>query len=333
MSDNVFEVEHLGLYYLGRFGDKTHAVTDVSFSMKQGEILGIAGESGCGKSTLVSGLMGMCIPPLYPEKGDVRVRNENGEMESLMHRSIEDIRSNVLAQKVSMIPQGAFNALNPVRKIKDIAADVIAAHQKPGKSLDKKEIYDRLCERFDLFGMDTTRVLNSYPIQLTAGERQRSVIGISTLLNPQMVIADEPTSALDVSTQKDVIKMIFDLLDKGIFQTMIFITHELPLLYHVADNIAIMYAGEIVEKGTSEQVVKDPRHPYTQALKDAMLNTEASQRNRHPVAIEGAPPSLKDKIVGCPFAPRCKMACEDCKKNTQNLRIVGDRDVRCDYAN
>ena len=333
MSDNVFEVEHLGLYYLGRFGDKTHAVTDVSFLMKQGEILGIAGESGCGKSTLVSGLMGMCIPPLYPEKGDVRVRNENGEMESLMHRSIEDIRSNVLAQKVSMIPQGAFNALNPVRKIKDIAADVIAAHQKPGKSLDKKEIYDRLCERFDLFGMDTTRVLNSYPIQLTAGERQRSVIGISTLLNPQMVIADEPTSALDVSTQKDVIKMIFDLLDKGIFQTMIFITHELPLLYHVADNIAIMYAGEIVEKGTSEQVVKDPRHPYTQALMGAMLSTEASQRNRHPVAIEGAPPSLKNKIVGCRFAPRCKMACEDCKKNTQNLRIVGDRDVRCDYAN
>ena len=333
MSDNVFEVEHLGLYYLGRFGDKTHAVTDVSFSMKQGEILGIAGESGCGQSTLVSGLMGMCIPPLYPEKGDVRVRNENGEMESLMHRSIEDIRSNVLAQKVSMIPQGAFNALNPVRKIKDIAADVIAAHQKPGKSLDKKEIYDRLCERFDLFGMDTTRVLNSYPIQLTAGERQRSVIGISTLLNPQMVIADEPTSALDVSTQKDVIKMIFDLLDKGIFQTMIFITHELPLLYHVADNIAIMYAGEIVEKGTSEQVVKDPRHPYTQALMGAMLSTEASQRNRHPVAIEGAPPSLKNKIVGCRFAPRCKMACEDCKKNNQNLRIVGDRDVRCDYAN
>ena len=143
---------------------------------------------------------------------------------------------------------------------------------------------------------------------------------------------DEPTSALDVSTQKEVIKMIFDLLDKGIFSTMIFITHELPLLYHVADNIAIMYAGEIVEKGTAEQVVKDPRHPYTQALMGAMLSTEASQRGRHPVAIEGAPPSLKNKIVGCRFAPRCSKACPDCKKNTQNLRIVGDRDVRCDYA-
>ena len=332
MSEKVFEVENLGLYYLGRFGDKTHAVTDVSFSMKQGEILGIAGESGCGKSTLVSGLMGMCIPPLYPEHGDVRVLNEKGEMESLMNRSIEDVRANVLAQKVSMIPQGAFNALNPVRKIKDIAADVIAAHQQPGKKLDSEEIYKRLSERFDLFGMDTQRVLNSYPIQLTAGERQRSVIGISTLLNPQMVIADEPTSALDVSTQKAVISMIFDLLDKKIFSTMIFITHELPLLYHVADNIAIMYAGEIVEMGTAEQVVKDPRHPYTQALMGAMLTTEASQRTRHPEAIEGAPPSLKNKIVGCRFADRCKKACPDCKKNTQEIRIVGGRQVRCDYA-
>ncbi len=333
MSENIFEVDHLSLHYLGRFGDKTHAVTDVSFSMKQGEILGIAGESGCGKSTLVSGLMGMCIPPLYPTSGDVRVWNkEKGQMETLMNRSIEDIRSNVLAQQVSMIPQGAFNALNPVRKIKDIAADVIAAHQQPGKAIDHKEIYDRLRERFDLFGMDTERVLNSHPIQLTAGERQRSVIGISTLLNPQMVIADEPTSALDVSTQKEVIKMIFDLLDKGIFSTMIFITHELPLLYHVADNIAIMYAGEIVEKGTAEQVVKDPRHPYTQALMGAMLSTEQSQRSRKPVAIEGAPPSLKNKIEGCRFADRCTRACADCKKTTQELRIVGDRQVRCNYA-
>jgi peptide/nickel transport system ATP-binding protein len=327
MSKSIFEVENLSLHYLGRFGDKTHAVTDVSFKMKQGEILGIAGESGCGKSTLVSGLMGMCIPPLYPTSGDVRVAGE-----SLMNRTVEDIRANVLAQKVSMIPQGAFNALNPVRKIKDIAADVIAAHQSSGVHMNAQEIYQRLRTRFDLFGMDTDRVLNSFPIQLTAGERQRSVIGISTLLNPQMVIADEPTSALDVSTQKEVISMIFDLLDKGVFSTMIFITHELPLLYHVADNIAIVYAGEFVEMGTAEQVVKDPRHPYTKALMGAMLSTEKAQRTRKPVAIEGAPPSLDKPIIGCRFADRCSIARPECKKNKQNLRIVAGREVRCDYA-
>lgn len=320
----IFEVENLSLHYLTRFGQKIHAVTDVSFSMKKGEILGIAGESGCGKSTLVNGLMGLFIPPLYPTSGDVRVSGE-----SLMNRTPEEVRQNVLSRKVSMIPQGAFNALNPTRKVKDIAADVMAAHMK---GVDRKEIYDRLRQRFDLFGMDTNRILNAYPIQLTAGERQRSVIGISTLLNPQMVIADEPTSALDVSTQKVVIRMIFDLLEKDIFSTMIFITHELPLLRHVADNIAIMYAGEFVEYGTAEQIVFDPRHPYTKALMGAMLSAEPGQKERKPVAIEGAPPSLAKTIVGCRFADRCPSARPECKLKTQNLRMVAGRQVRCDYA-
>jgi len=320
----IFEVDKLSLHYLTRFGQKIHAVTDVSFTMEQGEILGIAGESGCGKSTLVNGLMGLFIPPLYPTSGDVRVGGE-----SLMNRTPEDVRANILSRKVSMIPQGAFNALNPTRKVKDIAADVMAAHLK---GVDKKQIYGRLKERFDLFGMETEKVLNSHPIQLTAGERQRSVIGISTLLNPQMVIADEPTSALDVTTQKVVIKMIFDLLEKGIFSTMIFITHELPLLRHVANNIAIMYAGEIVEKGTAEQVVFDPRHPYTKALMGAMLSAEPGQKQRKPTAIEGAPPNLANPITGCRFAERCPSAKPECKQNKQEIRIVGDRQVRCDYA-
>lgn len=320
----IFEVENLGLHYLTRFGKKVHSVTDVSFTMEKGEILGIAGESGCGKSTLVNGLMGLFIPPLYPTRGDVRV-----EGESLMNRSPKEVRENVLSRKVSMIPQGAFNALNPTRKVKDIAADVMAAHMK---NLDRKHIYDRLRERFDLFGMDTQRVLNAYPIQLTAGERQRSVIGISTLLNPQMVIADEPTSALDVTTQKVVIKMIFDLLEKGVFSTMIFITHELPLLRHVAHNIAIMYAGEFVEMGTTDQIVFEPRHPYTQALMGAMLSAEPGQKQRKPTAIEGAPPNLANPIEGCRFAERCPVAKPNCRLNKQDIRIVAGRQVRCEYA-
>ncbi len=320
----IFEVENLGLHYLTRFGQKIHSVTGVSFTMEKGEILGIAGESGCGKSTLVNGLMGLFIPPLFPTCGDVRI-----EGESLMNRSPKDVRENVLSRKVSMIPQGAFNALNPTRKVKDIAADVMAAHLK---SMDRKEIYERLRERFNLFGMNTEKVLNSFPIQLTAGERQRSVIGISTLLNPQMVIADEPTSALDVTTQKVVIKMIFDLLDKGIFSTMIFITHELPLLRHVAHRIAIMYAGQFVELGTTEQVVFDPRHPYTRALMGAMLSAEPGQKQKKPTAIEGAPPNLAHPIQGCRFAERCPVAQPNCKKNEQNIRIVAGRQVRCEYA-
>ncbi len=325
MAKQTFEVENLSLHYLTRFGDKIRAVTDVSFTMQEGEILGIAGESGCGKSTLVNGLMGLFIPPLYPSAGDVRVAGE-----SLMNRTPEEVRKNVLSRKVSMIPQGAFNALNPTRKVKDIAADVIAAHEG---GTDPTATNARLMERFQLFfGKETARILNSYPIQLTAGERQRSVIGISTLLNPQMVIADEPTSALDVSTQKVVIKMIFDLLDAGIFKSMIFITHELPLLRHVANNIAIMYAGEFVEKGTAEQIVFSPKHPYTKALMGAMLSAEAGQKDRKPVAIEGAPPSLAKEIVGCRFAERCPVVRPECRQNKQEIRMFADRLVRCDYA-
>jgi len=320
----IFEVDNLSLHYLTRFGKKVHSVTGVSFTMEKGEILGIAGESGCGKSTLVNGLMGLFIPPLYPTAGDVRVAGE-----SLMNRSPEDIRQNVLCRKVSMIPQGAFNALNPTRKVKDIAADVMAAHMK---GIDRKEIYERLNQRFDLFGMDTKRVLNSFPVTLTAGERQRSVIGISTLLNPQMVIADEPTSALDVTTQKVVIKMIFDLLDKGIFSTMIFITHELPLLRHVADNIAIMYAGQFVEVGTADQIVFDPRHPYTKALMGAMLSAEPGQKQKKPTAIEGAPPNLANEQKGCRFAERCPCVKDSCHTNEQEIRMVAGRQVRCEYA-
>lgn len=320
----IFEVDNLHLHYLTRFGDKIPAVAGVSFTMEQGEVLGIAGESGCGKSTLVNGCMGLFIPPLWPTSGDVRVAGE-----SIMGRSPRDVRKNVLARKVSMIPQGAFNSLNPTRKIKDVAADMIVSHEA---GVDKKAIYERLRQRFDLIGMDTGRVLNSYPIQLTAGERQRSVIGISTLLNPKMVIADEPTSALDVSTQKSVIRMIFDLLDKQIFSTMIFITHELPLLRHVANRIAVMYAGEFVELGTTDQVIFDPRHPYTKALMGSMLSAEPGQKQKKPVAIEGAPPNLAKPINGCRFAARCPQAREECKVNKQDIRIVGDRQVRCDYA-
>jgi peptide/nickel transport system ATP-binding protein len=320
----IFEVDNLSLHYLTRFGEKIHAVSGVSFSMDQGEVLGIAGESGCGKSTLVNGCMGLFIPPLHPTSGDVRV---NGE--SLMNRTPADIRKNVLGRKVAMIPQGAFNSLNPTRKIKDMATDMIASHEKGG---NKKEIYQRLRERFTLIGMDADLVLNSFPIQLTAGMRQRSVIGISTLLNPAMVIADEPTSALDVTTQKSVIRMIFDLLDKKIFSTMIFITHELPLLRHVSDRIAIMYAGEFVELGTTQQIIFDPRHPYTRALMGAMLSAEPGQKQKKPVAIEGAPPNLAEPIHGCRFADRCPEARPDCTNTTQQIRMVAERQVRCAYA-
>jgi peptide/nickel transport system ATP-binding protein len=320
----IFEVDKLRAHYLTRFGQKIQAVDGVSFSLKEGEILGIAGESGCGKTTLVSACMGLYIPPLHLSSGDVKVDGK-----SIIGMDVEINRKNVLGRLVSMIPQGALNSLNPTRKVKDLASDMILSHDE---SADKKEIQGRLRERFEKIGLDASMVLNAYPIQLPAGMKQRVVIGISTLLNPRVVIADEPTSALDVTTQKSVIRLLFDLMDQQIIGSMLFITHELPLLRHVSSRIAVMYAGEFVELGTTEQVIFDSRMPYTKALMGSMLSAEPGQKSKKPVAIEGAPPNLAHKITGCRFAERCPEVRPDCKEKEQLIRIVKDREVRCQYA-
>ena len=320
----IFEVEKLRAHYLTRFGQKIQAVDGVSFQLKEGEILGIAGESGCGKTTLVSACMGLYIPPLHLSSGEVKVDGK-----SILGMDVERNRKDVLGRQVSMIPQGALNSLNPTRKVKDLATDMIVSHDD---KVDKKEIHERLRQRFEQIGLDADMVLAAYPIQLPAGMKQRVVIGISTLLNPRVVIADEPTSALDVTTQKSVIRLLFELMDKQIIGSMLFITHELPLLRHVSNRIAVMYAGEFVELGTTEQVIFDSRMPYTKALMGSMLSAEPGQKSKKPVSIEGAPPNLAHRITGCRFAERCPEVRPDCSKNEQLLRIVKEREVRCQYA-
>ncbi len=320
----ILEVEDLRLHYLTRLGKRVQAVDGVSFQLQPGEILGIAGESGCGKTTLVSGLMGLLMPPLHLTSGAVRIAGRD-----ILRLPPAEVRRSVLGRDIAMIPQGALNSLNPTRKIRDLATDVILAHDE---GTDRRAIQERLRERFTRIGLEADAVLNAYPVQLPAGMKQRVVIGISTLLNPRIVIADEPSSALDVSSQKAVIQLLFNLLDEGIVSSMVFITHELPLLRHVAGRIAVMYAGQIVEIGTTEQVIFDGRQPYTRALMGSMLSAEPGQKSRKPVAIEGAPPNLGEPISGCRFAVRCPVAQPDCTQRDQVLREVAGRHVRCHHA-
>lgn len=320
----LFEVDNLKLHYRTRFGEQIHAVDGVTFNLEKGEVLGIAGESGCGKSTLVNGCMGLFLPPLYHTSGDIQIKGQ-----SIVGLDKEVLRKDILGKKITMIPQGALNALNPTRKIKHFASDVMLSHYPEMK---RKEVEERLFERFNAIGLDAKRVLNSYPVELSGGMKQRVVIGVSTLMNPEVVIADEPTSALDVSTQRSVIEMIFKLMDQDIIKSMMFITHELPLLKHVSSKIAIMYAGEFVEYGTTDQVLFDPKQPYTKALMDSMLLAEEGADDNKPVALEGAPPNLENPPKGCRFAERCPMAQPDCATTSQIIRTVKDRQVRCAYA-
>jgi peptide/nickel transport system ATP-binding protein len=219
-----------------------------------------------------------------------------------------------------------MNALNPTQKVISLVEDVIQAHNP---SASKKEIYDLAKYSFENVGLPA-EVLQRYSVELSGGMKQRTVIAVSTILFPKVLIADEPSSALDVTSQKIVIKMLRDLMQKGIVKSMIFITHELPLLYNVTDDIMVMYAGQIVEKGTAKQVVFDPLHPYSKGLMGSIIVPEKGLRDAKLTAIPGVPPNLKKPPQGCRFAERCRYVIAECKMSTVNFNELDDgRSYRC----
>jgi peptide/nickel transport system ATP-binding protein len=219
-----------------------------------------------------------------------------------------------------------MNALNPTRKIIDFIEDVIHAHDE---YVPKKEIYELARGSFELLGLSAD-VLQQYPVELSGGMKQRTVIAVSVILYPKVLIADEPSSALDVTSQKMVIKMLRDLMEKGLIKSLIFITHELPLLKNVTDDIMVMYAGQIVEKGTAEETVFDPLHPYARGLMGSIIVPEKGLRECELAAIPGVPPNLKNPPAGCRFAERCKYARPECHALSIPLRAInGGRAYRC----
>ena len=321
MSRVMLEVNELTTKYITRFRENVYAVDHVSLKVEEGRSVGIAGESGCGKSTLALSLMGYYFAPLHYSGGEIIV---DGKNISGMDR--DDVRRTILGNEISYIPQAAMNALNPTQKVIHFIEDVIQAHHP---RTTKKEIYELARERFELLGLPP-EVLQKYSVELSGGMKQRTVIATSVILSPKVLIADEPSSALDVTSQKMVIKMIVDLMEKGIIKSLIFITHELPLLYHVTDDIMVMYAGQIVEKGTADEVVFDPIHPYSRALMRSIIVPEAGLRDVKLTAIPGTPPNLKDPPSGCRFAARCKFAMAECRATSVNLHdIGGGRTYRC----
>jgi peptide/nickel transport system ATP-binding protein len=321
MADVILEVRELSTRYITRFRESVYAVDHVSLKVEEGKTLGIAGESGCGKSTLALSLMGYYFAPLHYMGGEILIEGRN-----ISGMKPDDIRKSVLGTEIAYIPQSAMNALNPTQRVIHIVEDVFQAHD-PYKS--KKEIYEYAEEAFVTLGLPRA-VLQKYPVELSGGMKQRTVIAVSVLLCPKVLIADEPSSALDVTTQKLVIKMLRNLMENGFIKSMIFITHELPLLYNVADDIMVMYAGQIVEKGTAKEVVFDPLHPYSKGLMGSIIVPEEGLRDIKLTAIPGVPPNLKDPPSGCRFAERCKYVLPECRVTSVPLYDVGvGRAYRC----
>ena len=304
--------------------ENVYSVDGVDLDLYEGRVLGIAGESGCGKSTLSLSLMAHYFQPLNYGSGSIEIDGKD-----MMKLDYETLRKNFLGTEIAYIPQAAMNAMNPTRRISKFVVDILSEHRP---ELSKEEMLNLAKEKFAFLNLPE-RVLNAYPTELSGGMKQRTVSGLATLLSPKVLIADEPSSALDVSSQKVVISMLRKMMKEGYVKSMIFITHELPLLRHVADDIVIMYAGELVEKGTSEEVIFDPIHPYSHALMRSIIVPEDGMKSQKLEAIPGAPPNLKRVPPGCRFADRCQYATERCFKEKVGTTDFGNgRYHRCLFS-
>ncbi len=321
MGNILMEVKNLTTHYKTRMNEIVRSVDNVSFQLEEGKSLGIAGESGCGKSTLAMSVMGYYFAPLYYESGSIVI---NGK--EITGLDPNTIRRTVLGRDIAYIPQAAMNALNPTQKIIDFIQDIMKTH---GMDMSQRDVYDLARQRFEELNLPSM-VLKQHAVELSGGMKQRTVIAISTILNPKVLIADEPSSALDVSSQKIVIKLLKDMMEKGFVRSMVFITHELPLLYNVTDDIMVMYAGEIVERGSAREMVFDSIHPYSRGLMNSIIVPEEGTRGHILQAIPGAPPNLKCPPEGCRFAERCKYATQACFKRAISDQNAGPgRDYRC----
>ena len=331
-SSPLLEVKHLNVDYMAASG-AVHAITDVSFSLRRGEILGLAGESGSGKSTLAYAITRLLRPPALITGGTIRyypkdelagyennlesARPGDGiDMLQLTPAKLRKIRWNDLA----IVFQSAMNALNPVMTIGAQITDVLRAHRPSMGSDERKQ---RALQLLQLVGIAADR-LRSYPHELSGGMRQRAIIAIALALSPEILILDEPTTALDVVVQREILTEITRLREKLNF-AVIFITHDLSLLLELADNVAIMYAGRIVEQASTRDMYLHPRHPYSFGL----LNSFPALRGplRRMSGIPGSPPDLRSAPPGCAFHPRCPLATNACRQALPALQPVQAKDT------
>ncbi|MFN8529369.1 MAG: ABC transporter ATP-binding protein [Anaerolineae bacterium] len=280
------------------------AVNEVNLQIYENEIYGIAGESGCGKTTLLRTLFNEIVPPLRLIDGKIYYRINGDEVDVTGMDAIE--KRKLRMEYIAYIPQASMSVFNPVQKIKGTFQDFIRSHVSGKKGT---EVFELARKRVSELGLPQN-VLEMYPHQLSGGMRQRATIALASSLNPRIMIGDEPTTALDVVVQRGVIQMLKDI-QKSLKNTIIMVTHDMGVHANVSDRIGIMYAGKIVEEGTTEQIFAEPAHPYTQFLINSLPKFgDKTMRD----SVPGSPPSLADLPRGCPFHPRCPHAKDICRQ-------------------
>jgi peptide/nickel transport system ATP-binding protein len=310
----LLEVRDIRVEYPSPDGP-AYAVDGVSFALSPGEFLGIVGESGCGKSTLLFAITRLLTQPARLVGGEIVFQGQN--LVALTESTLRAMRW----RHYSVVMQSAMNALNPVKTVAAQYADAMRAHGHTEAAM----IRERSREVLSLVGIDPVH-LKSFPHQLSGGMRQRVMIAMALLLSPELIVMDEPTSALDVVAQRSLMVQI-KILQRTLNFAVIFVTHDMSLVGHFSDRLAVMYAGEIVEIGPTRQIFESPAHPYTQGLLESFPSVHGAKLPLR--GIPGSPPNLMMLPKGCRFHPRCARAMKQCAATSPGFYPVGPVSARC----
>ena len=308
MSKTVLKVENLNMHYETIAGNVS-AVRDVSFELKEGESFGLVGESGCGKTSVAMSLLQLQADNAKISSGSIKLNDE--ELVTKTEKELRKIRW----KGISIVFQGAMNAWNPVVKIGEQIREAIREHY-PNNS--KEENSDKIKKLFDIVGLDHS-IMNRFPHELSGGMKQRAVIALALSCDPKVLIADEPTTALDVVIQDQILKEI-SKVQELLGLSLIYISHDIAVIAEMTSNMAVMYAGSIVEMGKTSEIFSNPRHAYTKLLLESTPSIVGEKKKLR--SLDGEPPSLIGDIKGCTFSPRCPEPSDSCKNQSLEMGLI-----------
>ena len=308
MSKEVLKVTDLNMHYETLSGNVT-AVKDVSFTVYEGESFGLVGESGCGKTSVAMSLLQLQADNAKISSGSINL--DGKELVGLNESELRKIRWN----SISIVFQGAMNAWNPVVKIGEQIREAIREHY-PSNS--KSQNTEKIESLFKIVGLDNS-IMERYPHELSGGMKQRAVIALALSCDPKIVIADEPTTALDVVIQDQILKEI-KKVQELLGLSLIYISHDIAVIAEMTNQMAVMYAGRIVEIGPTSEIFSNPKHAYTRLLLESTPSVVGEKKKLR--SLDGEPPSLIDEVKGCSFSPRCPEPSEDCKNGTKEMGLI-----------